>query len=325
MVALILIPWSHYVFYGDRAILERHWDGMLAVMAHLEKLSVGGLLPDGLGDWFDPGVSAHPRYTPPVKTSTLLFGQCARIVAGTAALLGHHQEAQHHARLADAIRAAFEENHYDRANHTFGSQTADAMALQLDFAPPGEEQAIADHLARDARDTHALHVTTGIMGIRHLFEALTRRGHGDVALALMRQDTYPGFGDLINRGATTLWEYWGEAEVDALHGARSLNHPMFAGYGNWFFNTLAGIRPDPAHPGFRRFFLEPHPVPGLHRVNARHDSPRGRIASNWKTGSGEFLWEVTVPQGTVALARLPWTGESFDLEAGDHKIIRPAP
>ncbi|EIP97136.1 alpha-L-rhamnosidase [Opitutaceae bacterium TAV1] len=325
MVALILIPWSHYVFYGNRAILERHWDGMLAVMAHLESLSVDGLLPHGLGDWFDPGVSARPRYTPPVLTSTLLFGQCARIMVEAAALLGHQQEARRHARLADAIRAALHKTHYNRADHTFGSQTADAMALQLGFAPPGEEQAIADHLACDARDTHALHVTTGIMGIRYLFEALTRHGHGDVALALMHQDSYPSFGDLIRRGATTLWEYWGEAEVDARHGARSLNHPMFAGYGNWFFNTLAGIRPDPGHPGFKRFFLEPHPVPGLQWVNAHHDCPHGRIVSNWKNESGKFSWEVTVPQGTVALARLPWTGESLELAAGDHKIVRTAP
>lgn len=320
MAALILIPWSHYVFYGNRGIIQRHWDGMLAVAGHFEKLSIDGLLPHGLGDWFDPGVSAHPRYTPPVITSTLIFGQCARIMAEAAGLLGHHREAGHYTILAETIRASLWKAHYDRASHTFGSQTSDAIALQLGFAPPGDEQAIADHLAHDVRDTHALHATTGIMGIRHIFEALTRHGHGGIALALMRQDSYPSFGDLIRRGATTLWEYWGEDEVDARHGSRSLNHPMFAGYGNWFFNTLAGIRPDSRHPGFQRFFLEPHPVPGLHWVSAHHDCPHGRISSNWNNDRGKFRWEVTVPPGTRALARLPCSGELRELPAGVHTI-----
>jgi alpha-L-rhamnosidase len=318
MAALILIPWNHYVFYGELDILKRHWEGMRAVIAHFEKLSRDGLLSEGLGDWFDPGISAYPRYTPPVVTSTLLFGQCAFIMSEVATLLGHDQEAEHQACLSRSIRAAFHRHFYNRTEHTFGSQTADAMALQLGFVPDGDSQAIADSLARNVVDTCSQHFTTGIMGIRYLFEALTCHGYGNVALALMRQNSYPSFGDLIQRGATTLWECWGEREVEAVHGPRSLNHPMFAGYDNWFFNTLAGIRPDPCHPGFKRFYLKPHPISGLNWINAWHDCPHGRIVSCWTNDPGKFSWKVSVPAGTTVLALLPGTEKYTELNAGDY-------
>jgi len=141
---------------------------------------------------------------------------------------------------------------------------------------------------------------------------------------LMHQDTYPSFGELIQCGATTLWEYWGEPEVDAVHGARSLNHPMFGGYDSWFYNTLAGIRPDPDLPGFARFYLEPHPIPGLDWVKAHHDSPQGRIISEWSTEGGVFSWKVTVPPGATALARLPG-GTRRELAAGDYQIEAALP
>jgi alpha-L-rhamnosidase len=134
----------------------------------------------------------------------------------------------------------------------------------------------------------------------------------------MHQDSYPSFGDLIARGATTLWEWWGE-EAHAITG-RSLNHPMMGGYDNWFFNTLAGIRPDESRPGFAHFFLEPHPIRGLDWVRAYHDSPRGRIESHW-TFSGEHLeWTVLVPESSQATAVLPLSGEVRHLEAGTYRI-----
>lgn len=304
MAALILIPWTHYVFHGDAGILQKHWDGMKRVIEHFCSLSENALLPHGLGDWFDPGECAQPRFTPPVKTSTLLFGQCADIISRAANILGHADIARDYAGWSEKIRHAFTRSFFDPAQGTFGSQTADAMALQLGFVPPGREQAVADALAADIR-ARDMHMTTGIMGIKYLFEALTRHGHGDIALALMHQDTYPGFGDLIRKGATTLWEYWGEAEVDARHGPRSLNHPMMGGYDSWFFNTLAGIRPDSANPGFSHFHLEPHPIAGLAAVSAYHDCPYGRITSNWLLESGLFTWDVAVPENTTATARLP--------------------
>jgi alpha-L-rhamnosidase len=149
---------------------------------------------------------------------------------------------------------------------------------------------------------------------------LTRHGCGELALALMHQDSYPSFGHLIQRGATTLWECWGEAMHDQTDGPRSLNHPMMGGFDNWFYNTLAGIQPDIEQPGFKHFFLKPHPIPGLDWVQAHHDCPHGRIVSNWQCADGRFEWEIVVPSGSTATVTLPNVHDVRTLASGTHRI-----
>jgi alpha-L-rhamnosidase len=320
MAALVLIPWRLHVHYGTRAVLERHFDGMRAVLEHFRSQSKEWILSGGLGDWFDPGTSAEPTYTPEALTTTVWFHECARIMARTAEALGRAEEAARYDSWLEPIRRAFLARFYDPGRHTFGSQTANAMALHFGLAPSGDTAQVVGSLVCDIRETHGLHHTTGIMGVRYLFEALTRHGEGTTALALMRQDTPPSFGDLILRGATTLWEYWGEPEVEKAHGPRSLNHPMMGGFDNWFYNTLAGIRPDEHQPGFRHFFLEPHPIPGLSFVRVHHDSPRGRIVSDWRMEKGRFMWSVAVPPNATATAILPYTREVRTLASGTHQL-----
>jgi alpha-L-rhamnosidase len=174
-------------------------------------------------------------------------------------------------------------------------------------------QSLIDDIRR--RD---IHLNTGIMGVRYIFEVLTRNGQGALALALMHQDTYPGFGDLIKRGATTLWEWWGEMDHQQVKGARSLNHPMFGGFDNWFYNTLAGIRPDPEQPGFKHFYLEPHPIPGLSFVKSHYDCPLGRIGSAWTQEHDICNWQITVPDNTSATVCLPCSGETSKVGPGKY-------
>ncbi|MFW6145849.1 MAG: family 78 glycoside hydrolase catalytic domain [Planctomycetota bacterium] len=320
MAATVLIPWYLYLYSGDDDAMRQHWDAIETVLAHFGDLAEDGILAGGYGDWFDPGVSAHPRFTPEALTTTAWYHGCAAAGSRMAAHLGRDAPARRFAAQAERIARAFVERFYDANHHTFGSQTADATALQFGLVPSGDEAAVAARVADDirGRDTHA---TVGIMGVRVLFDVLTRYGYGDLALALMHQDTYPSFGDLIGRGATTLWEYWGEAEVDARHGRRSLNHPMMAGYDTWFYATLAGIRPDPDEPGFRHILLKPHPIGGLDWVDAHHDSPHGRIVSAWRMDGARFRWTVALPAATRGTAVLPFSGERRELEGGAQVVL----
>ena len=67
-----------------------------------------------------------------------------------------------------------------------------------------------------AGDVHAYHSTSGIVGLRALFEALPRLGHAEVAVRMLLRKDYPSFGfELTNsiEPATTIWElYDGYAE-----------------------------------------------------------------------------------------------------------------
>jgi alpha-L-rhamnosidase len=179
------------------------------------------------------------------------------------------------------------------------------MALAFGLCPAGDEQAVANDLARDVVDRHHGHQSTGIFGSRYLFDRLAASGHGTVALAMLRQTDYPSIGYLFSLGATTFWECWGEPDLDKRWGARSLNHPMQAGYDAWFFQGLAGINPDPAAAGFRNVVVRPEVIGDLQWVRAYHDSPYGRITSAWRRTGDKLALDVTVPPNATATVYVP--------------------
>lgn len=360
--AFIMVPWYLYQFSGDRDILRRHWQGMTHLMTYFRTIAsataapvankeqrrkigpAGGnnspgtrsshaytqltrsltdnwILPGGYGDYFDPGTDAIVLHTPQTLSTTLWFFRCAEVMSVMAAALNDANGAEKYRVWRENIAAALTASFYDWARGSFGSQTANAMALAFNVLPE-EGPRILEALVNDIRERDN-HMNVGVMGVRFILEVLTRGGKGELALALMHQNSYPSFGHLIEGGATTLWECWGEKEHNGTHGPRSLNHPFMGGYDNWFLNTLAGIQPDREHPGFRRFLLQPHPVKGLEWVRCRYECQYGPIESNWRVQNGEFVWDVLVPEGTSAAAMVPYSKKAVELGTGTHNFRRP--
>jgi alpha-L-rhamnosidase len=113
--------------------------------------------------------------------------------------------------------------------------------------------------------------------------------------------TYPGWGFMIDNGATTLWETWQESD-----NTFSNNHPMFGSVTEWHYRWLGGIRPDPENPGFKEFVLAPSTPKGLEFVNCTYRSPYGPIVSNWKKEQENlYHYEMTIPDGSIAHVTLP--------------------
>ncbi len=320
MASFILIPWYIYVYHHKRAVLERHYSGMRQVIERFGEKSEDWILAGGLGDWFEPGMSAKPTQTPESLTTTIWFFRCAEIMSKVSSILGKSDDAERYSGWTRKIGESFIRKYFDWEIRSFGSQTANAMAIHFGLVPGRIKGNILSALEKDICETRRMHYHAGIFGIRYLFEVLSRNGHADLAVKILHQNTYPGFGNLISRGATTLWEYWGEPEVDKKHGARSLSHPMMGGFDNFFYNSLAGIRPDEDNPGFRHFFLEPHPVSFVKWAKAEYLSGFGRIASAWEFKGKMIEWSVEVPAGTSATVKMPFTDEEKTLEAGKYSF-----
>jgi alpha-L-rhamnosidase len=123
------------------------------------------------------------------------------------------------------------------------------------------------------------------------------------------QRDYPGWGDMLRRGATTLWEDW--------EGKLSLLHSSYLYIGAWPMEGLAGIKPGP-DGGFREFILKPGVCgqPGLDFVRAAYDSEYGLIRSAWRVQSGRLHVEATVPPNTSATLHLPTTDPASVTESG---------
>jgi alpha-L-rhamnosidase len=149
------------------------------------------------------------------------------------------------------------------------------------------------------------HLDTGMLGTYFMMEYLRDIGRNDLVSTIMSQTTYPGWGYMLENGATTCWEQW--------NGYASHIHSCFTSPDNWFYQGLAGILPDAAAPGFRKFLIKPW-VPAMSPieksgdltwVKAHYDSSYGRIVSSWKLDGGRLMMEVTVPPNTTATVYVP--------------------
>jgi len=194
------------------------------------------------------------------------------------------------AELAARIKNAFVRRFYHSETATFGSQTADALALWQDLAPEGARGAVLESLVHDIQDVHAGHFTTGQLGTDRLLEVLADHDRDEVAYRLMQAQGYPSFALMLANGATTTWETWGEAILTEtpegspvpVAAGRPASHIEFTGVDAWFWQRLAGIQCSPDGPGFQRFILRPHLLRQLQYVKASLESVRGRIESEWR-------------------------------------------
>ena len=313
--AVVQLPWYVYLYYGDKRILEEHYDDMKRWVNHLQGLARDYIVSPGLGDWCPPG-SVKPTETPVPLTSTGYFYLDTRIMSAIAKILGRNQDAANFRALAVKIRQAFNQNFFNAAGMSYGSQTGDSLALRLGLAPAADKVQVAAALARDVAEKHQGHFSTGITGSRCLYWALAEYGHGDVALEILRQKTYPSIDYLFSLGATTFWETWGEPELDAQYGPRSRNHAMQGGFDAWFYEGLAGICPDPDRPGFKHTILRPQVLAGLTHVRADYESVQGKITSEWRLESERLHWHITVPANTRATVYMPSDDASSVTEGG---------
>jgi len=75
--------------------------------------------------------------------------------------------------------------------------------------------------------------------------------------------------------------------------------------GAWFIYGLAGIYPDPVHPGYEHFFIRPQVCGDVTDCEVTYESVRGCIESHWTIEDGVLKLTVVVPPNTTATVILP--------------------
>ena len=223
--------------YGDRRILEQNEQGLKQYVAFLRSLARDNVFrghPGHEGDWVEV---EHTSYE---YIANLWYYCDVEILARIERVLGNSTEATAYFRLAQDIRDGFNRTFFDpkTGEYANGTQTANAMALFLNFPAQDQRSKVAGHLTNDIVYYHNTHVTTGFIGVKFLMPALTDIGCSDLAYELVVQTTYPSWGFMIAQGATTLWELWEDKTGSAMN---SHDHAMFGSVGAWFYRALAGI------------------------------------------------------------------------------------
>ena len=152
-----------------------------------------------------------------------------------------------------------------------------------------DREVIAKQLAAVA-ERDACQLTCGMVGVQYLYDALAHIGRPDLAYRFI-SESEPGYRTWFVNGATTLWERW-DGETSGSH-----NHHMYSGVIAWFFKSLLGIIPDPAHPGFEEITLQPAFIKELGFVKGFEETVKGTILAEWQYADGVFEYTVTVPEG----------------------------
>ncbi len=308
--AFLTTQYYLYLYYQDTAIIHELYERDKQWMEKVARIHPEGRVDQGLSDH----ESLEP--VPVALTGTCHYLQCAQIMSAFASVMGQIDDAAQYDRLAEQLRAQVRAEFWDKpVEGDINRQTLFATLLYHDIVPAAEIAAAADSLVHAVQNGPNGHFTTGIFGTKYVLESLSKYASTEQVFDIVHSTAYPGWGHMIDRGATTIWETWKESD-----NTYSNCHPMFGTVTEWYYRWLCGIRPDREHPGFKSFHLAPTPPEGLARASATYHSPFGAISSSWSMQPGNsYKYNLTVPEGTTAKVTLP-VDHHQSVEVTEHPV-----
>lgn len=323
--SLVIFPFMYYETYGDDSLIKKYYPNMRRYVDYLKTRADNGILSFGLGDWYDYGDfrAGFSRNTPVPLVATAHYYMTVMYLIEAAKMVGNDFDIRYYSSLADDIRIAFDKRflNNDTAQYGTGSQCSNALPLFLHMT---QDKKVFMNLLKDI-EAHGNRLTTGDVGNRYLIQALARNGRHELIYKMFNHEEAPGYGFQLKFGATTLTEQW-----DPRQGS-SWNHFMMGQIDEWFFNSLAGIRPNAAsefgnqqndsRQGYQKFVIAPKPVGDLKFVNSSYETLYGTIVVDWTRKDGTFTLNISVPVNTTAVVYLPGEKEPKEVQSGTYKFV----
>jgi len=280
-----------YLYYNDTDIIKELYELNKKWMEKVARLHPDGIVEKGLSD--------HESMEPvPVQlTGTCHYKQCAEIMETFAKVMGDTENERKYAQLAEKLENIVKAKFWDKpVKKRINKQTLFSALLYHGIVPEDEIDAAKDSLLNAVKNGPSGHFNTGIFGTKYVLETLSENVSVKTVFDIVNSTTYPGWGFMVDNGATTIWETWKESD-----NTFSNCHPMFGTVTEWYYRWLGGIKPIAEKPGFKEFILAPSTPEGLEFVNCTYQSPFGNIVSNWKVDrNGIFHYELEIPKGSMA-------------------------
>ncbi len=299
----VIVPWTTWLQYGDQAVIEQNWDAMQRWMEFIQSRNPDFLRKNGVGpnfaDWLAPDQNTNKDLL-----ATAYWALIANMMSQMAHAIGKEADAKRYDDVVQNIRTAFQKA-YIKEDGTVGTgtQTSYVVALYTKMAPAALEPLLVDKLIKDI-EARNWHLSTGFLGTPFLLFTLADHARSDVAYRLLLNDTYPSWGYMLSKGATTWWERWNGDTGDP--SMNSYNHYAFGSVIAWVYRYAAGIDTTPDSPGFKEIVIHPHLDSRMTSARAEYESVYGKIISDWNgTSTGPFSLRVTIPANTSAKVFLP--------------------
>ncbi len=311
--AAVVVPWTMYLCYGDKRILEQQYHSMRAwvdYMANRAGESYFWNTDATFGDWlaFNTTRSDYPGATTDKDlVCQAYFAHSTDLLIRTAKVIGKNDDVEKYSRLLEKIKKVFR-NEFVTPNGRLASntQTAYSLALAFGLLPNTIQERAAQRLANDV--DRFKHITTGFLGASLICPVLGDYGHYKQAFMLLNRKNYPSWLYPVTKGATTIWERWDGLKPDGTFqdkGMNSFNHYAYGAIGDWLYRVVAGLDIDEQNPGYKHIIIQPHPGGGLTHAKARHKSLYGSVESGWCLFEKKMVANAEVPPNTTATIRLP--------------------
>jgi alpha-L-rhamnosidase len=347
------LPWQFYLYYGDRRELETNYPLMRDFIGFwFENPKVPSLiLDDAFGDhngwttayglpqyWKNPSLWAGclvPHLVPKDFYGTTTGLKFTGTALQAARILNRDEDATQLEKLRGEIRTAARDKFRDPTSGVYCAgaptmQGINALAVWSGLAEKSEYGPLVEGIVEDMREKWNGHISTGSRASYPLLAVLTENGRVDDAYEIMARTNYPSLGHMLSFGSKTIAEAW--AYPDYPTDASRTQAEGYTQMTRWFYEWLCGVKPDPAAPGFKHFFITPYIPKDLASAGMEFQSPYGRIATAWQQDGDKLRLTVEVPWNTTATVQVPGfrpvsvNGQpqeksEFNLPAGKWEIV----
>ena len=309
----VINPWTMYLTYGDKTILEEQYESMKKWIGFMEEHAVDYIWNYRLqfGDWvaLDAEEGSYFGATPNDLTCTAYFAYSTGLFAKIASILDRGEDAARYGALYGKIVDKFRRTFFrEDGSMTAQTQTAHIVALYFDLVPDKFRAQTAERLVELLRKEDG-HLVTGFVGTPYFCHALSRNGYVEEAYELLLKEDFPSWLYQVKMGATTVWEHWDGMKPDGTMWSpdmNSFNHYAYGAVGDWLYRVVLGMETDEADPGYHHSIISPRTGNAFGFAEGAFESGYGTLKVRWeKTQDGqERKLCVRIPHNTTAEIRL---------------------
>lgn len=314
----------HYKWYGDKRVIERNYEGFKKWIGYIKKDADehGGVAEFGIyGDWcpaliyaVSPKEDTFSKFISPKFMSAVYFIWYLKHMLRIAEILGRKDDCRRFAEDRAYYEKKFKEKYFDDKTGLYGNGSQGECAVVMSVFD-GDAELCARMAKRAAEDIEAegFHMTCGNQTYRHLIYNLSDYGYAETIEKMLVNPEYPGYGFMLKKGATTVWERWEASVGSDMH---SFDHPMFSAYDGFFYNYILGIRTEECEDAFGKIVVCPYFSERLDYAKGHLDTRRGKIGVEWRRKDGRIQLRVSTPANTSLVFR----AEGREIVCGDVSV-----
>ncbi len=306
--AATVIPWTTYLFYGDKTLLREQFENMTLWVDYIKMQDdtlTGGsrLWKTGFhfADWLaldNLDKSSSFGGTDCYYVASAYYFYSASLAAKAASVLRETEKAKEYQQLSEEIKKAIQKEYFTpNGRIAVDTQTAMVVALYMNLVPKEHKERLVQDLKKKL-DDNKVHLTTGFVGTYLLCQVLSENGLQSYAYQLLLNEDFPSWLYEVNMGATTIWERWNSVLENGLvsdTGMNSMNHYAYGSIVEWMYRYMCGINPVESAPGFKEITLKPQIDERFDFARAEYLSAAGLYKSGWEKTDSGVVYHITIP------------------------------